>query len=53
MRYHWIHDILDSKSVELEKVHTDNNGADMCTKALPRMKFESCRLIAGLAISST
>jgi len=53
VRYHWIRDVLDSKSVELEKVHTDDNGADMCTKALPRMKFESCRLIAGLAISST
>ena len=53
MRYHWIRDVLDSKSIELEKIHTDDNGADMCTKALLRMKFEACRLSAGLANSST
>lgn len=53
VRYHWIRDVLDEKLIELEKVHTDDNGADMMTKALPRCKFEVCCGIAGMAISST
>nr|AAV88069.1 hypothetical retrotransposon [Ipomoea batatas] len=39
-RYHWIRDILECKMLELEKIHTDDNGSDMMTKALPRGKFE-------------
>ena len=53
VKYHWIRDVLDSKLIELEKIHTDDNGADMFTKALPRAKFETCCLVAGLANSST
>ncbi|CAA7059133.1 unnamed protein product [Microthlaspi erraticum] len=52
-RYHWIRDVVASKEVELEKVHTDDNGADMMTKSLPRWKLEVCRGIAGMAVSST
>jgi len=52
-RYHWIRDILECKMLELEKIHTDDNGSDMMTKALPRGKFEVCCSIAGMAISST
>ena len=36
VRYHWLHDVLDEKLIVLEKVHTDDNGADMMTKSLPR-----------------
>ncbi|RDX66440.1 hypothetical protein CR513_54790, partial [Mucuna pruriens] len=39
MRYHWICDALDAKLLELAKVHTDDNDADIMTKALPRGKF--------------
>lgn len=53
VRYHWIRDTLDSKLLELEKIHTDDNGSDMMTKALPRGKFEECCMIAGMAVSST
>ena len=52
MRYHWIRDVLDAELLELEKVHTDENGSDMMTKTLPRWKFEVSFLIAGLAITS-
>ncbi|RDX62866.1 hypothetical protein CR513_58763, partial [Mucuna pruriens] len=34
VRYHWIRDALDAKLLELAKVHTDDNGADMMTKVL-------------------
>ncbi|RDX74745.1 hypothetical protein CR513_45467, partial [Mucuna pruriens] len=53
VRYHWIHDALDAKLLELAKVHTDDNGANMMTKVVPRGKFEACCEIAGLAITST
>ena len=53
MRYHWIRDALDAKLLELAKIHTDDNGADMMTKALSRGKFEVCCEIAGLAVIST
>jgi len=53
VRYHWICDALDAKLLELEKVHTDDNGADMMTKALPRAKFEVCCEIVDLAVIST
>jgi len=52
VRYHWIRDALDAKLLELEKVHTIDNGADMMTKALPRRKFEVCCEIANLAVIS-
>ncbi|RDX81881.1 hypothetical protein CR513_37392, partial [Mucuna pruriens] len=40
VRCHWIHDALDAKLLELAKVHTDENGVNMMTKALPRGKFD-------------
>ena len=48
VRYHWIRDVLDSKILQLEKIHTEENGSDMLTKSLPRQNFEYCRLAAGL-----
>ena len=38
MRYHWIRDALNAKLLKLVKIHTDDNDADMMTKALPRGK---------------
>ncbi len=53
VRYHWIRDVLSSKLLELEKIHTDDNGSDMLTKSLPREKLEVCRLISGMVNPST
>ena len=53
VRYHWLRDALNDNLFELEKIHTDHNGSDMLTKTLPREKLEVCRLIAGMASSST
>ena len=53
MRYNWIHDVSGAKLLELEKVHINDNGVDMMTKALPRWKFEVYCEIVGLAIIST
>ena len=53
VRYHWIRDVLDSKLLELEKIHTNDNCSDMMTKTLPRGKFEDFCMVAGMAVSST
>ncbi|VFQ69408.1 unnamed protein product [Cuscuta campestris] len=56
------HDFVDGNGEEdsnesaihlSKKIHTDDNGSDMMTKALTKGKFEVCCLIAGLATSST
>lgn len=48
VRYHWIREVLSSKQMQLEKVHTDDNGADMLTKVVTREKLEVCRQLAGM-----
>ena len=53
VRYHWIRDVLESKQLYLEKVHTSENGADMLTKSLPKEKLEACRQRAGLVEPTT
>ncbi|RDX80024.1 hypothetical protein CR513_39480, partial [Mucuna pruriens] len=36
---------MDLELLELTKVHIDDNGVDMMTKAVPRGKFETCKII--------
>ena len=47
VRYHWIRDILDSTLLELEKIHTDDNGSDMMTKTLPKGSLKLVGLFLG------
>ncbi|TXG74154.1 hypothetical protein EZV62_002733 [Acer yangbiense] len=53
VRYHWIRDAINDKLFELEKIHTDHNGSDMLTKALPREKLEACSSVTIPANPST
>ena len=39
VRYHWIRDVLESKQLYLEKIHTSENGSDMLTKCLSKEKL--------------
>ena len=48
VRYHQIRDVLEMKELQLENVHTNDNGSDMLTKSLPKEKLEACRLRACL-----
>ena len=48
VRYHWIRDALEMKIFLLEKIHTDDNGSDMMTKALTSEKLMFCSEQAGL-----
>ncbi|PKI48888.1 hypothetical protein CRG98_030736 [Punica granatum] len=52
IKFHWIRDVLESKLVKLDKVHTDENGADMMTKTLVREKLHVCRSMAGMLKAS-
>ena len=40
--------MLEKKLLQLEKIHTEENGSDMLTKILSRQNFEYCRLAAGM-----
>ncbi|GAA0152214.1 hypothetical protein LIER_10750 [Lithospermum erythrorhizon] len=48
--YHWVREVLEKKLALIEKVHTNDNGADMFIKVLPEGKFDKCCSIAGLAV---
>lgn len=52
VHYYWISDALDSKLMEIEKIHTNENGSDMLAKMFPRRKFEFCHVVAGLVLPS-
>jgi hypothetical protein len=45
VRYHWLRLIVDQQLMQLKKIHTDKNPADMLTKVVPKEKLE---LYAGL-----
>ena len=42
-RYHFVRDILEDGDIELKKIHTKNNQADMLTKVIPEVKFNHCK----------
>jgi hypothetical protein len=53
VRYHWIRDVVSSKLMHLEKIHTDKNGSDMMTKILLKDKMLVCCKAAGMAVPPT
>ncbi|PKI31537.1 hypothetical protein CRG98_048072 [Punica granatum] len=48
IKFHWIRDVLESKLVKLDKVHTAENGTDMMTKPLAKEKLHVCQNLAGM-----
>ena len=48
VRYHWLRNVSNSKLLELEKIHTEKNAADMMTKVVPRKKFKLCAKMASV-----
>jgi len=43
IRFHFIQEYLDEGDIELQKIHTKENPADMLTKVVPRVKFAYCK----------
>ena len=48
VKFHFIRDMLEDKSLHLVKVHTDDNPADLLTKGLPPKRFAHCRSLMGV-----
>lgn len=44
-------DVVESKQVQIEKIHTGHNGSDMMTETLPKDKLNNFRERAGLEFS--
>ena len=53
VRYHWIRDVLETKQLYLEKIHTSENRSDMLTKCLLKEKLKACRQRTGLVEPTT
>ena len=48
VRYHWLRLVVEQQSFELEKIHIDENPADMLTKVMSREKLKLCVRLAGM-----
>ena len=42
VRYHFVWDVLEDGDIELKKIHTKNNPANVLTKVVLRVKFNHC-----------
>lgn len=49
VRLHFIREIVEKGEIKMEKVSTEENAADMLTKALPSSKFVHCLELVGLS----
>ena len=45
VKYHFIRELIEDKQLQLVKVHTTENPADLLTKGLPKASFEQCRTL--------
>jgi len=43
VRFHFVWEILDEGDIELLKIHTKENPADMLTKVVSGVKFTHCK----------
>ena len=43
IRFHFVRKILDEGDIELQKIHTKKNPADMLIKVVLRIKFAHCK----------
>ena len=48
VKYHFIREVLEDKQLQLVKVHTTDNPADLLTKGLPGESFVHCRELLGI-----
>ena len=48
VKYHFIRDVLEDKHMELVKVHTDDNPADLLTKGLTFERFAHYQALMGM-----
>lgn len=47
IKFHFVRESIEKGEVEVLKVHTDDNAADLLTKPLPQLKFQRCLEMVG------
>ncbi|MCO5567121.1 hypothetical protein L7F22_020807 [Adiantum nelumboides] len=52
VKYHLIRDVYEDKHLQLVKVHTDDNTADLLTKSLFSKRFAPLRELMGIGSST-
>ena len=53
IKYHFVRDLIKDRTIKLNYVTSENNKADILTKALDRVKFEKLRIELGVKDSIT
>ena len=48
LRFHWLRSAIKDQLLQLKKIHTDKNVADMLTKVVSKEKLELCVKLAGM-----
>ena len=48
VRYNWLRLVVEQQSFELEKIHTNENPANMLTKVVSREKLKFCVRLASM-----
>lgn len=48
IKHHFVRDIISKGNVNVDKISTHDNPADMMTKALPQAKFKHCLNLVGV-----
>ncbi|CAA0836819.1 Unknown protein [Striga hermonthica] len=48
VRYHWLRQAVEEQQFKLEKIHTDENPADMMTKVITGGKLQLCAELIGM-----
>jgi len=43
VKCHFVWDVLEDGDIEVKKIHTKDNPADMLTKMITRVKFNHCK----------
>jgi len=43
VRFHFVREIFDMRDIELKKIYTKENPADILIKVVPGVKFEHCK----------
>jgi len=49
VQYHFVWEVIEEESVDMQKIHTKDNLTDAMTKSINANKFEWCRSSYGLS----
>jgi hypothetical protein len=50
IKYHYVRDVVARGKLQVCKISTHNNHADMMAKPVPVAKFELCSILVGITI---